>query len=559
MEIRDRELVTKTFDPLPPGASHMGPPEPGQGEQDLYDRKVEPPYRPDGDQRTPFPSPYAQEARRALEEFLEARPSTAVLHVPTDLPACLHGPLQDPSGGDRREAAQAFLQENELMVAGLKGETRLALTYESRWTDDTYHVRYEQTNDEGVPLYGTGVTCSFTPRPLTLLTSTLHPALPDQIDGLEWPETWRDWEEKLPSIPLFAHTQVDEIVPIGFRSPPNLRPESLERGWPVDRWVLAYAPPGGGEGVYRPVWRVVLLDQRGGSWLALIDAETLQVLQYGSTWVRAKKTVDAFQCAQDALYNHPLPVTLDYGWGRTKMEYAQHVHIANPHAPGSAFVEPDDAAQPPARRHLSATVFHHLRLIQEDFTPQHVGLFGLGSWWPFGFDPFGGINVSLLDASGDASYDAYSNTIVVKQGMSSGTPIEPPGFDCEVIYHEFAHAVARYFNEPVFPHSGAPDATRELDEGLAFFFACAFAGDSQWADSAYRAADWAASHDLSNDPVVQPSYTGSPAHAGGLEWAGAFWEIRQAVGALATNQMLIEAVDGLSGSFYTPACLEWRW
>ena len=72
-------------------------------------------------------------------------------------------------------------------------------------------------------------------------------------------------------------------MPLEFVPPRGLREESRQREWPCDRWIYAYVPPEGKEGVYRPVWRTVIVDQYGSGWLALVDAETAQVLQVQPT------------------------------------------------------------------------------------------------------------------------------------------------------------------------------------------------------------------------------------------------------------------------------------
>ena len=202
MEISRRDLRTRLRQPaadlergLQFGAGQAGEPPPPWG---IVPLDPEPPPE------APFAPPNIQAANEALVRFCTERRCSAVRRADSGLPACIFGPLQEPQDEPGPEAAEAFLRENELMMSGLFEGTRLSLAGESRWVDGAYQALYEQTNVVGVPLYGSATVCSFTPRQLTLATSTLYPALPDEIDGLEWPETWRDWDKQLRETPLGA-------------------------------------------------------------------------------------------------------------------------------------------------------------------------------------------------------------------------------------------------------------------------------------------------------------------------------------------------------------------
>ena len=80
--------------------------------------------------------------------------------------------------------------------------------------------------------------------------------------------------------------------------------------------------------------------------------------------------------------------------------------------------------------------------------------------------------------------------------------IAEPGFDADVILHEFAHSITRYINLTTFEPSWQKLATTasapiiacstgrlpryetapQIDEGVAFYFGCTLSGDSQWGD-----------------------------------------------------------------------------
>ncbi|MBN2392952.1 MAG: hypothetical protein JXR84_19635 [Anaerolineae bacterium] len=506
----------------------------------------------------PFKPPAPVEVYKALQSFYQKRPYSTWFHPLTGLPAYLYGHLQDPllhPTSEQLQAVETFLQEHELLLAGVTGKVRLSRISESRWKDDdTYQVIFSQTNQAGVPVYGCGIGCNLTPDELTFVANTLHPIRSSNIDSLEWPLTWLDWEEKLAPITLPGSGH--RIDPQRFVSPPVLREESRKQGWPVDRWILPYLPPGETEGMYRPVWRTVITDQEGQNWLTLIDALDMQVLYIESTIVEKQVSAELFESTQDALSIAVSNKVLNYGWGNGKMANANHVHFVNPSVGNSRFVEPDDAAVPSDLRHLSATVFYHLQQAQRAF----LGL-GWFNWLvdaPNNTNPFQDIDVSLSDAAGSACYEAATNQIRLYAGTpNAAAPVIEPGFDCEVIYHEFTHAMNRYFNPQVFQTS-TTSFTRELDEGLAFYFACAWTGNSQWAEYAYQ--KWIDNNNQSlrdldqgcqcpeearNASLSDPS--GNPDQTVGLWWGKVFWAIAQHLGVNWCNRLLIKALKSLPG------------
>ncbi len=499
----------------------------------------------------PFSPPDPEAAYAALKAFYEEHPCSVTLRSQTGLPAYLYGDLQDPQGGRPLDAAEAFLGKNELMLAGLSRETRLRRVRESDWDDGTYQVTFSQTNRERMPLYGSNVVCNFTAGRLTLVMSTLYPAPAEVIDNLDWGNT--SWLEAkgaaLKNLP-------PGVRPVGFEAPHNLREESREQGWLVDRWILPYQPPGEEQGIYRPIWRVVIVDENGERWLALVDAEVQAVLFQEPTWVDATVRAEVYLTAQDAKDGRLSTVTLDYGTGKTKMAKAELVHVS-----GARFVEPTGGNAVAKLRHLSATAFYHTCKIQGRFKSWLAGL-SFSSSDPGGNpDPTEDIKIALEDRVGSAVYDFSTHTICLRKGTSQGNPrVFEPGFDCEVVYHEFTHAVARYLNPGVFNFANYAQKrfTRAMDEGLAFYFPCAFAGDARWAEYAYQ--EWVNPatglhwRDLVDGPKTPGEATGSgdPAdvfHALGMWWARVFWALRanDQLGAHKCDRLLLKALLSLSG------------
>jgi hypothetical protein len=336
----------------------------------------------------------------------------------------------------------------------------------------------------------------------------------------------------------------------------------------VDRWILPYQPSETEEGVYRPVWRVVIVDQNEEHWLALIDAETQAVLSLEPGRVGITVQADVYLTALDAL-NSALThgESLDYGNGAT-MAAADHVSVN-----GDRFVEPTDMSKPPSQRNLSATMFYHTRKVQIDFRTLLTSLSFSFSDIPANPDPTGDINVSLENQAGSASYVSTTHTIHLPRGVTGNPNTNPPilaisepGFDCEVVYHEFTHALLRYVKPDVFKFKSAFSPigqkqrkwTGALDEGLAFYFGGGFGSNSRWADYAYQAwvkppnnEPW---RDFSQGPQTPQGAENSQdpvddKHALGMWWARAFWELRDdaQLGAEACNQLLLKAFKALAG------------
>jgi hypothetical protein len=378
---------------------------------------------------------------------------------------------------------------------------------------------------------------------LTLVTSTLYPAPVSEIDTLEWSDRWHWWSEEVVEIAPPDGSATEVIVPRSFRPPPNPRPDPAGLDVPYDRWVLAYHPPDSARGVYRPVWRCGVEDQRGNRWLALIDAQTSRVLLLQPATVHHPLTAEVFVSSQHAKAKIKSNETLPVETGAT---VAQDPHVRFVRGDDSRFVDPGDSNFDPASesRLLSANVFYHVRKIQDELAG-HVKL-ALVNKLPTDArpNPFEAISVLLSKQKGDASFSPTEHMITLFAGVEGGSfPISEPGFDCEVIYHEFAHAVIRYVNGQPFTSSALLQA-RSLDEGIAFYLACAFAESQLWADAAYE--EWCEFHDLATMPALvsevdQMDYPSDMEHARGLWWAGLFWALRTAVGVQECYRLLLQA------------------
>jgi hypothetical protein len=436
-------------------------------------------------------------------------------------------------------------------------------------------ISFRQVNKAQVPIYGAHVVCTYSDRQLTFVGSTLFPAEPAQIDNLRWGDEWRGTPGRddkpghtFPNLKLIGLPSY--IAPIAFEAPRNLRWESREKAWRADRFILPYGVadrsavgkvtdqnwwllpdiPLAKQGFYRPVWRVVVVDERGRRWLVLYDAETFAVLSWEPTQVAVTADALAYLHSTDAMSGSagPSQVSLNFGAGNDIM-HADRVHILSGGREMAPLL-PGTLGDNDPNRVLTATTFYHIFASQDSFTRVLAGLTYDAGGAASGVNPLAEIALALDNTDGTASYDYQTNTIHFSTGITTGLEVAEPGFDPEVAIHEFTHAVFRYVNPGVFEYQAGTKAqarTLGLDEGTAFYCGCSFANDPRWADFAYAA--WAPYRDLTPAPIGLSSVPSDPTCTGyyrtGMWWARVFWALRAQ--SIQADGLILHALTRLSG------------
>lgn len=507
-----------------------------------------------------FPAHQATEAYEALQAFYAERPSAVRLRPSTGLPAYLYGALQEPRpDGAPAEAAAAFLEEHELLLTG--SDVVLRPGRQIGWLEGLYQVEFEQRNRGGVPLYGGRVACTFAERQLTLVVNTLYGASPEEIAG---PEEWQvpDWVWGGTQQRGGVQQETFEVRPVRFEPPAHLRQESRENGWLADRWILPYRPTVEAEPTYRPIWRTIVVDEEGGRWLALIDAEEGTPLSLEPEGIRALLPAHVYLNDQAALNNCLSRRDLDLGAG-TDFDTAEHVHLSGPRrATPSAANSPEEI--------VTANAFYHVLQNQRRFGGLLASTFAAG-FVPFSdTDPTADIDVELVDLAGATQYLPSLNKIQIGTETSPDNQqlkVFEPGLDAEVIVHELTHAIFHNLRPGVFQPPVTPDwwedlITGSLDEGLAFYFPCAFGANAEWAQFAYQTGAWSEVRNLEKAPLTwdkamtQQGDHPDPVdweHGVGVWWGRLFWELRRwdALGAR-TDRLLLQACEGLAGPLSGP-------
>lgn len=114
--------------------------------------------------------------------------------------------------------------------------------------------------------------------------------------------------------------------------------------------------------------------------------------------------------------------------------------------------------------------------------------------------------------------------------------------DTDIIYHEYAHAVV---NELVGPYQSA--RFKALNEGIADYFSSSFLNDPVMAEYAAKMFNLRTEYlRRADNGNTWPYNTVGESHADGNIWSGALWDVRNALGPRAADEIAINALAMLS-------------
>lgn len=113
---------------------------------------------------------------------------------------------------------------------------------------------------------------------------------------------------------------------------------------------------------------------------------------------------------------------------------------------------------------------------------------------------------------------------------------------CDVIYHEYTHGVTdMIYPYGLLPYTGQPGA---MNEAWSDYFACTITNESQMGEGGLY-TNGQVMRDLNNTLVYPINWAGE-VHADGRIIGGAFWDLREAVGAAVADSVLHFAKYALS-------------
>jgi hypothetical protein len=497
---------------------------------------------------------------------------------------------QGAEGQPTLDVSTEYLQEQEFPFSGLENELTLERRRHMTWVEGIEQITYRQTNSRGIPLYGSAIVCNLLGNNLTLVNSNLHPAPLEVIDNLEWrwpeePANDRKWRalvqgRPLPRLPL----EELELFVDNIDKPLALEREARRNEWPADRWILPYLPDEitDSADAYRPVWRILFVDQYHRRWLALLDGRDGATVTVRPAWAAATRAVHLFPTALSALNGWLRPRTLNYGNSPT-LQGATDVRIVYLNEPH--YEEPDDTVNIPnmdysgdqmvRKKLLKANAYYRVRQVQAYASNNLMSGVTRREHAVEVPSPMDEIKIVFDPAMLQPIYqpEGGQHAIRLPGDQLGGTPIFEPGFDPEVLCHEFIHAFLRWLNYDFFQTTendfGAPQVAaagmfaaanvEQLDEAIAFYLACAQNDNPAWSEYSYQA--WAQWRNLSQPAPLAPDGTVVPdpagaRYSGGMEWARSFWKLRtdpvNGLGELSWNRILLQGFGSLSGPFINP-------
>jgi hypothetical protein len=214
-------------------------------------------------------------------------------------------------------------------------------------------------------------------------------------------------------------------------------------------------------------------------------------------------------------------------------------------------LEPDypPTAQLNLAYYLGPNLLYHLACANNSWE-RWLRLARIATWpAPPGYPtPLQQVAVILDDSYGGPRYHPGTQQFIFPPGDAAA--IREPGFDGDVIAHEYAHAVMHFLAAPLFVANYWNDtACAAFDEGLAFYWACAQFGNPDWGVFAYSSS-WRARRNLAQAPALwwDIDWNGDEdaPHAVGMWWAGVLWQLHLKFGAAELRAALLKLLHGLA-------------
>jgi MYXO-CTERM domain-containing protein len=143
--------------------------------------------------------------------------------------------------------------------------------------------------------------------------------------------------------------------------------------------------------------------------------------------------------------------------------------------------------------------------------------------------------------------DVDTNTVVMATGQ--GTSVDF-GYEADVVLHEFGHYIVDevaglyYGFIGTYDEWGRNQMSGGLHEGLADYFSCTISNDGTLGE--YSLAPLGGMRDLANNTQVCPTDMVGESHIDGEIVGGAAWEIREAIGASLTDDLVFGGLSILT-------------
>lgn len=497
----------------------------------------------------PFAAP-SEDYQGAYEQYREFQLRTqCISHLSayTGQLAYAFGDLWPDNLGSSDEHAGAFLESNALMLGGRSQDIGLRRARRSTWRDKTASIDFHQVNQQQVPIVGAQIVLTYdSEEKLAFVDSSLFPITLDELPTFSRSTlTNSDFYKIVPSILSGIPEQrieFGDLLYVAYNDSAEFRDiiEFGDRRRPFELWILPLHDQGIAH--YEAAYRIFFVDRKEHAWALWLGANELNLLFLERRESHAPVEYMVYPRPLDAENGQKKKRVLDMGGTATTLQAAARVHVNgnrffDPQDPGFVPTSPLTGADDP-RHVLAANTFYHLWEVQFDFSTwmselaeecednQQVNGRTI-------LNPVNDISAELKATSGDGRFVYETGWIVLHTGVEGVPPVREPGFDGDVIAHEYAHAVLHYYYRSLFENSRATvlynTAVEVLDEALAFYFACVHFNHARWGEYAYAGftnrtftdqialfADVAAAANLAG---------GSYEYA--LWWAHIFWQLQQ--------------------------------
>jgi len=199
---------------------------------------------------------------------------------------------------------------------------------------------------------------------------------------------------------------------------------------------------------------------------------------------------------------------------------------------GQYFYTPASPLSPDPTHFDEVNVYYHVDRFYHDFIGAHCGvLLAFNPPW---------VRVNYPVGVALTSYDPDQRLSYMLFDGPTTSFSRDPAKDSDIIYHEATHALLYGFG---FGTPSPGGETAAIHEGTADYFACAFNEDPRFGEATY--ISWPGGVDsMTTSPklfnyahygLLQMGPSSGESHANGAIWAGALWDIRTSLGAVADS------------------------
>jgi hypothetical protein len=551
----------------------------------------------------PFADPSRVEPMlKGLSDLLADRRANVRFSTLTGLVGILRGELYPGRAATTAEEmlaiSEEFLRQREMALTGARGYHWLP---ETRATVG-YAARFRQTDKSDIPVYGGTMVLGFDEDgQMGIVNSSWYPTPPDASYEQRFQLTWEEASEiALEYVRTHFPKKASQSKISKIRQSQTERDQDLHviPGDDLKKGQVVFPQLDEDREVtgdpYRPAWVALVIERaRSRSWEVIVDAENGQVLAAADATVRMPRDGCVYVSNSQALPpGDAKKVQFPFdAWSGAPHFIVRKIDDSTISSPPPPLSPPCGSVNPAHEGFRAGNAYHHLSRALDLFTGEIVK-----KAWPnaLAVPKMPGEEEKMLVnmcRDGAAWYDPAPPRSISFGAGQLAPPVDDSACDCEVIYHEYAHAVLHVVQPDLFKN--LPYLFKDaINEGVAFYFGCTLserapAGQSgtagalprpyRWGEFAYGDPVWGGFRDLKREQLgsQEPGYdyldvygvfpwydggckdpTGEKYYACGMLWARALWDIRRALGYDIADAIILRGLSltgGVQSELETPA------